>query len=311
MATTLAPVETGHEDMVHDAQLDYYGKRLATASSDRSVRVFDISGDQRTLTATIKGHEAPVWGVAWAPPMFGSVLASCSYDKKVIIWREDTTGEWTKLFEHTAHSASVNAIAFAPQEFGLLLACASSDGSISILSKVENQTWNCEKIEHAHELGVNSLAWAPAVAEGSLTADSPTPLIKRLVSGGCDNRVRIYRHSETAGWSQETMFDHHVDWVRGVAWAANVGLPSATIASCSQDGDVVVWARSDMTSSWEKKVLFSSQQGDAATPWSVSFSLSGNILAVACGDGRVLLWKEDLDGVWRQVSSLSEAGVDA
>lgn len=29
--------ETGHLDMVHDAQLDYYGKRLATCSSDRSV----------------------------------------------------------------------------------------------------------------------------------------------------------------------------------------------------------------------------------------------------------------------------------
>lgn len=26
----------------HDAQLDYYGKRLATCSSDRTVRVFDV-----------------------------------------------------------------------------------------------------------------------------------------------------------------------------------------------------------------------------------------------------------------------------
>ena len=39
-------IETGHEDMVHDAQLDYYGKRLATASSDTTVKVFDVVGEE-------------------------------------------------------------------------------------------------------------------------------------------------------------------------------------------------------------------------------------------------------------------------
>jgi len=38
---------------------------------------------QQTLSATIGGHEGPVWEVAWAHPKFGIVLASCSYDRKV------------------------------------------------------------------------------------------------------------------------------------------------------------------------------------------------------------------------------------
>ncbi len=46
MATTLASFEAGHQDMVHDVQLDYYGRRLATASSDRTVKVFDVVGEQ-------------------------------------------------------------------------------------------------------------------------------------------------------------------------------------------------------------------------------------------------------------------------
>ena len=47
MATAqLAQFETGHADMVHDAQFDYYGRRLATCSSDRSIKVFDVAGDQ-------------------------------------------------------------------------------------------------------------------------------------------------------------------------------------------------------------------------------------------------------------------------
>ena len=41
----------------HDAQLDYYGKRLATCSSDRTVKVFDVvDGEtQRTSGHTLKG----------------------------------------------------------------------------------------------------------------------------------------------------------------------------------------------------------------------------------------------------------------
>ena len=42
----LASFETGHGDMVHDAAFDYYGKRLATASSDRTIKVFDVAGEQ-------------------------------------------------------------------------------------------------------------------------------------------------------------------------------------------------------------------------------------------------------------------------
>jgi len=39
----------------HDAQMDYYGTKLATCSSDRSVKIFDIRGDQQVLIADLKG----------------------------------------------------------------------------------------------------------------------------------------------------------------------------------------------------------------------------------------------------------------
>lgn len=35
MVSLESTVDTGHEDLIHDAQLDYYGTRLATCSSDR------------------------------------------------------------------------------------------------------------------------------------------------------------------------------------------------------------------------------------------------------------------------------------
>jgi protein transport protein SEC13 len=35
-----------------------------------------------------------------------------------------------------------------------------------------------------------------------------------------------------------------------------------------------------------------------AVAWRVSWSLSGNVLAVSTGDNRVSLWKEKLSGGW-------------
>lgn len=110
MATTpIATIETQHDDMIHDTQLDYYGKKLATASSDRTVRVFEILGDnQHNLVEALKGHEGPVWKVAWAHPKFGVLLASCSYDSTVIIHRESPPQTWSVVHKHDLHQASVN-----------------------------------------------------------------------------------------------------------------------------------------------------------------------------------------------------------
>ena len=73
-------VDTGHDDMIvssvkhyvnllvillvrwnypslsqHDAQMDYYGKRLATCSSDRTVKIFEIVNNTQNLVATLIG----------------------------------------------------------------------------------------------------------------------------------------------------------------------------------------------------------------------------------------------------------------
>jgi hypothetical protein len=49
-----------------------------------------------------------VWQVAWAHPKFGHILASCSYDGKVIIWKEQqpASAGWAKIKEHSLHTAS-------------------------------------------------------------------------------------------------------------------------------------------------------------------------------------------------------------
>jgi len=118
MVSVQSTVDTGHEDMVHDAQMDYYGTRLATCSSDKSVKIFEVKEGTQTLVTDLRGHEGPVWQVAWAHPKFGSILATCSYDRKVILWREDRPSVWSKMYEVTNHDSSVNSVCWAPQEHG-------------------------------------------------------------------------------------------------------------------------------------------------------------------------------------------------
>ncbi|KAH9983139.1 vesicle budding-like protein [Russula compacta] len=318
------PIETAHEDMIHDAQLDYYGKRLATCSSDRTVKVFDVVDDepQRGAGQTLKGHTGPVWQVAWAHPKFGHILASCSYDGKVIIWKEQqpaSTG-WAKIKEHSLHTASVNSVSWAPHELGAILACASSDGKISVLTFKDDGQWGADVFE-AHAIGCNAVSWAPAARAGSLLAVSNaggarSAPVKRFASAGCDNIVKIWGFSEeTQAWVEEDVLEGHTDWVRDVAWAPNIGLPRSYIATASQDKTVLVWTKDTPTAPWVKTALdpsVSAAPGAGATPgkfpdvvWRVSWSLAGNVLAVSCGDGKVTLWKENLKGGWECVSDVS------
>ena len=62
----------------------HFSQRVATCSSDRTIKIFDVSGETQTLVANLTGHDGPVWMCTWAHPKFGVMLASCSFDQTVI-----------------------------------------------------------------------------------------------------------------------------------------------------------------------------------------------------------------------------------
>lgn len=195
MVSIINSIDTGHEDMIHDAELDYYGLRLATCSSDNNVKIYDIKNGASTLLDELKGHLGPVWQITWSHPKYGNLLASCSYDRKVIIWKEQQR-KWIKTYEYANHDSSVNSVQFAPAEFGLILACGSSDGSISILTFTPaGNVWDSTKIQNAHSIGCNTVSWASAITSvfSNSEEDQQSSYVKRLVSGGCDNLVKIWK----------------------------------------------------------------------------------------------------------------------
>ncbi|MBE3046399.1 hypothetical protein IMZ48_28480 [Candidatus Bathyarchaeota archaeon] len=244
-----------------------------------------------------------MWCVSWAHPKYGNILASSGYDGKVFIWREQNN-QWQRLFDFSLHKASVNLVSWSPHEYGCLLACASSDGNVSVLDFKDNS------FDHrtfpAHGLGVNSVSWAPATDPSSLMANTPTPEsagTRRFVTGGCDNVLKIWTFDAASqSYNQEREpLSGHTDWVRDVAWSPTL-LQKSYIASASQDKTVRIWTSdSSAQGQWAVKVL----NFDAAV-WRVSWSLSGNVLAVSGADNKVTLWKENLKGEWERVKSIEE-----
>jgi protein transport protein SEC13 len=48
-------LETEHQDLIHDAQMDYYGRKLATCSSDKTIKLFSINGNEQKPLDTLIG----------------------------------------------------------------------------------------------------------------------------------------------------------------------------------------------------------------------------------------------------------------
>lgn len=263
------------------------------------------------LSATLQGHEGPVWQVSWAHPKFGVILASCSFDGSVLIHRETRPRDWTLL--HAArnlHESSINGIAFGPHEYGLLAAAASSDGRVSVLTHQSDNSWVVEFIQD-NPLGVNAVSWAPHGAyhdEPSGEDTAPTVEYPRLVTGGCDNKIRFWVQHENDQWQEDSASPvskelSHSDWVRDVAWAPSL-LPNVNmVASCSEDKTVLIWNQNGKNAEWKPTLLHTFD----SPVWRVSWSVTGHILAVSSGDNDVTLWKAGIDGAWKQMESLEEA----
>ena len=139
------PCNTTHQSMTcppsplsplnqHDVQIDFFGKTLASASSDRCIRLFEIIKNSHQLLATLEGHTGPVWKLSWAHPSHGCMLASCGYDCRVIVWRRNMHNQWNILFQD-AFPSSVNTVQFSPSTDSsspLELIAGCSDGSIRV-----------------------------------------------------------------------------------------------------------------------------------------------------------------------------------
>ncbi|KAK6125061.1 hypothetical protein DH2020_041177 [Rehmannia glutinosa] len=256
-------IETGHQDIVHDVAMDYFGKRLATASSDNTIKIIGVSNSGSQHLATLTGHQGPV------------LTFSTTTKRRSILF-----------LGHLTNSA------FALRVDPRMVTSRSSLHDPMVDGTNREST---RRIRSALPPFRGPVHGSVLVGSGLLDP------VQKLASGGCDNTVKVWKF-DNGIWRMDCFpaLKMHTDWVRDVAWAPNLGLPKSTIASASQDGKVIIWTAIKEGDQWDGKVL-----KDFGGPvWRVSWSLTGNILAVADGKNNVTLWKEAVDGEWQQVTTV-------
>eukprot|EP00735_Rhodelphis_limneticus_P013136 TRINITY_DN665_c0_g1::TRINITY_DN665_c0_g1_i1::g.28915::m.28915 TRINITY_DN665_c0_g1::TRINITY_DN665_c0_g1_i1::g.28915 ORF type:complete len:325 (+),score=25.94,sp/Q4FZW5/SEH1A_XENLA/46.08/5e-93,WD40/PF00400.27/0.00082,WD40/PF00400.27/1.1e-11,WD40/PF00400.27/3.7e-05,WD40/PF00400.27/0.56,WD40/PF00400.27/3.7e-09,WD40/PF00400.27/0.00058,YmzC/PF14157.1/50,YmzC/PF14157.1/54,YmzC/PF14157.1/3.5e+03,YmzC/PF14157.1/1.1e+04,W_rich_C/PF07483.6/18,W_rich_C/PF07483.6/1.4e+03,W_rich_C/PF07483.6/3.4 TRINITY_DN665 len=293
--------KTQHNDIVHDVAYDYYGRRMATCSADQFIKIWELGEDGSwKCVASWKAHSGPVNRIAWAHPEFGQVIASCSFDRTINIWEEvlrpSHSGEgssltWLRRATLMDSRDKVNDVKFAPHHVGLKFAACSSDGTVRIYEAPDplNLTlWTPAGEFEASKGGATSCSWCSSRFD---------PVM--LVVGTVDPAIKIWQYNESQRkWVGICTLSGHADGIHDVSWAPLMGRHSHYIASGSKDHSVRIWRVTlEDDSTAEAETIFSSDDHGAEV-WRVEWNVTGTALSSSGDDGKVRVWRSDLNGEW-------------
>ncbi len=114
------PAQTAGPYAWNKLEFSHDGKHLASASSDTTVKIWDVSDDEAREIVTLSGHMGSVYAVAFHPD--GKHVASGSWDRTIRLW-DIELGKQVRKFE--GHQEDIWSVAFVGD--GKFLVSGSED----------------------------------------------------------------------------------------------------------------------------------------------------------------------------------------
>eukprot|EP00158_Paraphelidium_tribonemae_P002912 Partr_v1_DN25776_c1_g1_i1_m74762 putative SEH1-like (S. cerevisiae len=286
----------GHDDLIHDIAYDYYGRRLATCSSDHKVKVYDLSPqapdseepeeelhetgqqqDKWTLNDTWRAHDAAILKVTWASPEYGQILATCSFDRSIRIWEEQeeeprqSEKRWMEKARLVDSRGTVHDIEFAPAHCGLKIATVAVDGMVRIYEAMD-----IVNLSHWTLMEDLNIAALSSSASASTAASSAVPTSTTTAAN------TITTTSATKEKGEEYC----------LSWCKSRFMPPSLVVGRGR-GQVSVYRYLESSRKWQE-ICALDHRTDLLVhdvSWAPSIGRSYQLIATACKDKRVRIFK--------------------